>query len=98
MTNTTQNPYVAYQLIIRGRVHGVGFRFFTRNLADKLAISGWVKNTPTGNVKIFVQGKQTIIDEFISLIKKGPPSALVRDVEIISKHPDPNFADFKIKF
>ena len=98
MTNTSPDPYSAYQLTVRGRVQGVGFRFFTRSIAEKLAVSGWVRNTPTGNVKIFVQGKQTIINEFIKHIKKGPPSALVKEVEIIPKQPDPNFANFKVKF
>ena len=58
MTNKSPDPYNAYQLTVRGRVQGVGFRFFTRSIAEKLAVSGWVRNTPTGNVKIFVQGKQ----------------------------------------
>lgn len=98
MTIENKDPYVAYQILVRGRVQGVGFRYFTRATADKLAISGWVRNTPTGNVKIFAQGKQSIVEEFIELIKKGPPSALVTDFEIIPKQPDPDIGNFKVKF
>ena len=97
MTNNL-NEFKAYQLIVRGRVQRVGFRYFTKIKAEDFALAGWVRNTPTGNVKIFVQGKQNNIDIFINQLKIGPPSAIVKDIERIDKEINPDLKRFEVKF
>ncbi len=56
---------VTKQIIIEGRVQGVGFRYTTRQLAGKFALSGWVKNLPDGDVELVVEGELVEVDAFL---------------------------------
>jgi acylphosphatase len=67
---------------ISGRVHGVGFRFFSRDLSERLGLTGWVRNTPPRIVEMEVQGEATALDVFCERVKQGPRLAHVGDVEI----------------
>lgn len=60
-----------YKAILTGRVQGVGLRFFTMENANKLGLTGWVKNMADGTVHLEVQGKDSVITEFVNIIKKG---------------------------
>lgn len=68
--------------IVRGRVQGVGFRFFTRSLASHFALSGWVRNLPDGNVEVEVQGDEGNIAGFVEKLQKGPALSHVKDVNV----------------
>lgn len=68
-------------LLIRGRVQGVFFRANTQKEATRLGLQGWVRNTPDGGVEVIAQGKDETLREFILWCRKGPPSALVQDVD-----------------
>ena len=69
-------------IYITGRVQGVGFRHFIRKNADKLGITGWVKNLPDGRVEAVFQGTEEDVKELISRCKKGPISSYVQDIEV----------------
>lgn len=70
-------------LTVRGRVQGVGFRFMTKMVADKLGIVGTVKNQWDGSVYIEAGGSPEKVAEFINLIKASPsPSGRVETCEI----------------
>lgn len=86
---------MAIHLIIKGRVQGVYYRASAKEAADKLGITGWVKNTPDGNVEILAQGSDEAIDKFIDWCKQGPEHAIVKEV-VISKAPDGAFEGFEI--
>lgn len=60
-----------YKAILTGRVQGVGLRFFTMDHANKLGLTGWVKNMADGTVQMEVQGKDSAITELVNIIKKG---------------------------
>ena len=45
-------------IMISGRVHGVGFRFFSRDAAESFGLTGWVRNTPHRTVEMEIQGEQ----------------------------------------
>ena len=83
-------------LEIKGRVQGVFFRASTRDIAEKLGVSGWVKNTPEGNVEIRAEGSEEALENFISWCKKGPPQANVTSVIISRDLPEENFERFRI--
>jgi hydrogenase maturation protein HypF len=73
----------ARHIKIAGRVQGVGFRPFVKNLADRLKLSGWVRNT-AGEVEIWAQGHIDSLNEFEQqLINKPPPLAI--PIQPISK-------------
>ncbi|RLD95512.1 MAG: acylphosphatase, partial [Bacteroidetes bacterium] len=45
-----------YEIVVHGRVQGVGFRYAARNQARSLGLKGWVENQPDGSVRTLVQG------------------------------------------
>ncbi|MGI9044758.1 MAG: acylphosphatase [Gemmatimonadaceae bacterium] len=63
-----------------GRVQGVGFRWFTRVVARRLQIAGWVRNLPDGSVEVAASGREENLEEFRKLLGKGPDGAVVSDV------------------
>jgi acylphosphatase len=70
-----------YHLLVSGRVQGVGFRYFTRDSALALGLSGWVRNVRGGGVEVEVEGRRGVIDRFIEELRQGPPLSRVEDVE-----------------
>jgi acylphosphatase len=58
---------------VEGRVQGVGFRFFTQDTAQRLGVSGWVRNTADGAVEAEAQASPEQLCEFVGALRKGPP-------------------------
>ena len=69
-------------LIISGRVQGVGFRYWLWNTANKKNIFGWVKNKISGDVETVIIGNKKAVNEMIKLCEKGPLSSNVVNVKI----------------
>lgn len=65
---------------IKGRVQGVGYRFFTRELAGRLDVDGWVKNNFDGSVTAEACGAEHVLDLFEEELKQGPSFARVDSV------------------
>ena len=65
---------------VPGRVQGVGFRWFGRQTARRLGISGWVRNNPDGSVEIAARGDETALEQLENTVAKGPPGAFVKAV------------------
>lgn len=62
---------------IYGRVQGVGFRYFTWKQANKMGITGWVKNLSDGSVAVLAQGAPSDLAQFKQWLTQGPASARV---------------------
>jgi len=69
-------------LLIYGRVQGVFYRAFARDLALKLNLKGWVKNLRDGSVEAVFEGEKKIIDQAIKECYIGPPGAGVTDIKV----------------
>jgi len=65
---------------ITGRVQGVGFRYFTMTAAEKYNLTGWVRNLHDGRVEVLAEGKHEDLKYLLQVLRKGPMSAEVRDV------------------
>jgi acylphosphatase len=65
---------------ISGRVHGVGFRWFTRRAAGMRDITGFVMNMPDGTVLCEAEGEQAALDAFLADLHRGPPHSQVSGV------------------
>jgi acylphosphatase len=63
--------------LIRGRVQGVGFRWFVHREASELDLRGWVRNTEDGDVEVVVSGTAEDIAELRASLKKGPRGSRV---------------------
>lgn len=66
---------------VRGRVQGVGFRWWTRSQASRLELTGTVRNLPDGSVEVRLRGPAEKVDELARLLAQGPPGAHVAAVE-----------------
>jgi acylphosphatase len=67
-------------LEVRGRVQGVGFRWFIVEKAEELDLAGWVRNRPDGNVEIAAAGPRDALMELESAARSGPRGARVEEV------------------
>ena len=66
---------------IRGRVQGVGFRYFARGEALRLGLRGWVRNCTDGSVESVVIGSGDQVDLFEQALRKGPTGSGVGSVQ-----------------
>ena len=90
---------VSCQIIVKGRVQGVGFRYFTEQIAGELSIKGFVKNMSDGNVEITAEGPADTINDFIRFIKRGPSLARVINTNIsINDIDDYKYPDFRVGY
>jgi acylphosphatase len=65
---------------VRGRVQGVGFRWFVRREARRLELDGWVANERDGSVRVVADGPRDVLETLLELLREGPPAALVEAV------------------
>jgi len=65
---------------ISGKVQGVWFRSFAKKAAQKLDVTGWVKNSSNGNVEVLACGTEENIQQFEKLLWKGPLLARVKSI------------------
>lgn len=72
-------------LLIKGKVQGVFYRATAKEVAKKLGITGWIKNSKDGHVEATVSGDEQRVKAFIDWCKKGPPEAEVENVAVTDK-------------
>lgn len=85
-------------LLIEGRVQGVFYRAFTRSVAMKLGLSGWVRNLYDGRVEAVLEGDKGLIEQAVVECKKGPPGSYVRDVEATWVEYSGDLRGFEIRY
>jgi acylphosphatase len=83
-------------VIISGMVQGVGFRYFIKSWAKSMSITGWTQNTTAGQVEAVFQGKKAAIEKMISVCRRGPFLAEVKDVQVSTEAAKEWFNDFAI--
>ena len=66
---------------VRGRVQGVGFRYFVEHAANSLGLTGWVRNRDDGDVEVYAAGNSAQLSELAGMLWKGPRWAEVRAVD-----------------
>lgn len=83
---------------VYGRVQGVYFRYFVRNIARGLGLKGYVRNVGSGNaVEIQAEGDRLKLDRLLEHLKVGPPGASVKRVTINWSDYSEEFTDFRIR-
>jgi acylphosphatase len=63
--------------LVRGRVQGVGFRWFVHREASELELKGWVRNTEDGDVEVVAAGDEETLQELRTSLKRGPRGSRV---------------------
>lgn len=68
------------EAVVTGRVQGVGFRWFVRERARTLGLTGWVRNERDGSVRVVAEGPPAALDALEAALRVGSPGAGVREV------------------
>lgn len=86
---------VAKHVHVTGQVQGVSFRAWTRERAQELGVSGWVRNRSDGSVEALVSGPNEAVEALIAKLHEGPSAAKVETVRVADSEPQPD-TDFHI--
>jgi acylphosphatase len=78
---STEAAKQARRFLVRGRVQGVGFRWFVEQEAHLLGVAGWVRNNADGAVEVFAQGTREQLSALTARLQQGPRAARVDQVE-----------------
>jgi acylphosphatase len=87
----------ALRVRVIGRVQGVSYRAWARNEADRLGLSGWVRNERDGSVTALVAGPENAVARMIAAMRVGPRAAIVDRVETAPAAETPP-AGFEIRY
>lgn len=71
----------AKRYFVSGMVQGVGFRYFTQDVAERLKISGFVRNLRDGRVEVLAMGTPQQHAELRTLLERGPRFSSVTEVQ-----------------
>jgi acylphosphatase len=93
----TEKPIQAKRFVVRGRVQGVGFRWFVEREAHMLGIAGWVRNNHDGSVEVLAQGTRDQLAGLHSRLREGPRAARVDAVEVSEAAPANGLNSFRIE-
>jgi acylphosphatase len=85
------------KFVVRGRVQGVGFRWFVEREAKTLGIAGWVRNNSDGSVEVLATGTRDQLSGLRSRLQQGPRAARVDDVQELEAKPVPGLNTFRIE-
>ena len=72
------------QVTIRGRVQGVGYRYWVEHQAVAHALEGWVRNRRDGSVEALFSGPDEVVSNMVAACRRGPSSARV---DAVDEHP-----------
>jgi acylphosphatase len=87
----------ASHFLVRGRVQGVGFRWFVEREAHILQIAGWVRNNPDGTVEVLAQGTNDQLSSLHSRLQQGPRAARVDNVEVSPAEAVAGITSFQVR-
>ena len=93
----TDGPAQRLEASVRGRVQGVGYRFFVIREASRLALSGWVANERDGSVHLVAEGDQHALDRLETALHDGPHGAIVEEVRAVRMPPTGSFSGFSVR-
>jgi len=94
---SAENTTHARRFLVRGRVQGVGFRWFVEREAHILGVAGWVRNNTDGTVEVLAQGTLQQLTGLRARLREGPRAARVDDVEESETQPVSRITSFRIE-
>ena len=93
----SEKAVAARRFLVRGRVQGVGFRWFVEREAHLLGIAGWVRNNSDGSVEVLAMGTRDQLLGLRARLRQGPRAARVDDVEELESRPVEGLKSFRIE-
>jgi acylphosphatase len=89
---------IARRFTVKGRVQGVGFRYFAIREARRIGIAGTVRNLDDGNVEAIAEGSPAAVAEFRAALERGPSYGHVTQVVETEMQPTGRYSSFEIIF
>ena len=83
---------------VRGRVQGVGFRYYTVGVARNLDLVGTVANLRDGSVETVVEGDEKDVKSFIDRLREGPTASRVDGLDVRDEKPAGDLDYFEVVF
>jgi acylphosphatase len=90
-------PVTALSALVRGHVQRVGFRYACLMEARALGLSGWVRNTPQGDVEVWAEGPGEKLEALARWLRRGPPHARVDALTLDPCPPTGAYGDFGVR-
>ncbi len=93
------NRQSALDVVVSGRVQGVGYRFFCLRKANEYGICGWARNCPDGTVQVLAVGRDEAVKEFVAELGRGPTFGKVENIAVndVSETNTAVFSEFLIR-
>jgi acylphosphatase len=88
---------IRLEAVVRGRVQGVGFRYYVAREARRLGLGGWVANDRDGSVRAVAEGSGPELDRIEHLLRTGPPGAIVEGVSTVRMPGTGTFDGFVVR-
>ncbi|MFC2010472.1 acylphosphatase [Chloroflexota bacterium] len=89
--------FASVRITVHGRVQGVFFRISTVRCAERLKLTGWVRNLPGGRaVEVEAEGERNRLEKLVDYLKTGPPGARVDRVETVWSEYNGSYTSFDI--
>jgi len=98
MANKSKAKNRQLDMLVFGRVQGVGFRWTTRKRAQENDLKGSVMNLEDGTVKAIIQGQEDKLKDFLSWVKTSPGFSKVKGIRYSFDDIDKEHEDFKIEY
>jgi acylphosphatase len=95
--SSAEKSIEARTFLVRGRVQGVGFRWFVESEARALGISGWVRNNSDSSVEVLAMGTGEQLNGLRARLREGPRAARVDDVQEFEARPVAGLRTFRIE-
>lgn len=83
--------------IVHGRVQGVNFRWYTRQEAQRLGLTGWVRNVQYHRVEVVAEGKRRELEDLLRFLNRGSPLAQVEYIDTSWEDASGNYGNFSIR-
>lgn len=96
MTSET-NLKTRAQIVVRGLVQGVNYRWFTERRASDLGLTGFVRNAADGSVHVTVEGARGAIEQLLDALRMGPSAAVVESVQVEWHASSGEFDSFEVR-
>lgn len=77
----------AVEVLVTGKVQGVSFRAYAAREAERLGLAGWVRNRTDGTVHLLVEGEEPAVEEMLTWLGRGSPSARVHHLATVDTDP-----------
>ena len=88
----------AITAVVTGRVQGVGYRYTTQRVGQRLGLVGWVRNEADGSVTVRAQGDSETVSRFIDFLDEGPPAARVETATVTDQPLDRDLSGFRVSY